>query len=154
MKNEPPRPPLDGYNMSPHMAALGARLAESDDGFARLELPFAQSLVGDVERRILHGGVLTALLDNAGGAAVSSTLAKGVAIATLDLRIDYMRPATTGEDLVAEATCFRKTRNVAFVRGVAYHRTPDDLVAAMTATFMIASNQTRELAADAPASNA
>lgn len=135
---------------NPHLDALGAVIESVRDGRARMRLPFSTTLVGDPEQDILHGGVLTALLDNAGGSATMSALPPGTVIATLDLRIDYMRPAQTGREIVAEAHCYRRTRNVAFVRGAAFHDDAEDPVATMAATFMIASNQTREGAADEP----
>jgi acyl-coenzyme A thioesterase PaaI-like protein len=60
-------------------------------------------------------------------------------IATLDLRIDYMKPATPGRDLLARAECYKVTRNVAFVRGVAYHDDPSDPIATTVATFMLST---------------
>ncbi|MEM9409356.1 MAG: PaaI family thioesterase, partial [Acidobacteriota bacterium] len=114
---------------NPHLTALGAVVESIGGGRARMRLPFSANLVGDAETDILHGGVLTALLDNVGGSATFSALPPGTVIATLDLRIDYMRPAQTGREIVAEAHCYRKTRNVAFVRGVAFHEDTDDPVA-------------------------
>lgn len=133
---------------NPHLQALGAVIEAVGEGRARMRLPFSPNLVGDPEQDILHGGVLTALLDNVGGSATMSALEPGTVIATLDLRVDYMRPAQTGREVIAEAHCYRKTRNVAFVRGAAFHDDPADPVATMAATFMIASNQTRDTAAE------
>ena len=88
------------------------------------------------------------VLDSASGAAVGGALAaaRGAGapsgwrpIATLDLRIDYMKPATPGRDLMARAQCYKLTRNVAFVRGVAYHDDPEDPIATSTATFMLSA---------------
>jgi acyl-coenzyme A thioesterase PaaI-like protein len=61
-------------------------------------------------------------------------------IATLDLRIDYMRAAEPGKDVFAKAHCFKVTKNVAFVRAVAYDDDPEDPVAAATAAFMLDSS--------------
>jgi acyl-coenzyme A thioesterase PaaI-like protein len=90
--------------------------------------------------------VITSALDSASGAAVGSALAarvEGMAgwrpIATLDLRIDYMKPAMPGKDLLARAECYKLTRNVAFVRGTAYHDDPADPIATSVATFMLSA---------------
>jgi uncharacterized protein (TIGR00369 family) len=86
---------------------LGVKLTESREGFARLEVPFREELIGDPMRPALHGGVLSALADAAGGAAVWTGLADPEArISTIDLRIDYLRP-TRLVTVVAEATVVR-----------------------------------------------
>jgi len=60
-------------------------------------------------------------------------------IATLDLRIDYLRPAEAGRDVISRATCFHMSKNVAFARAVAYHDTEDYLIASASGTFMLAT---------------
>ena len=59
-------------------------------------MPYDAKLVGNPETGVLHGGAITALLDGASGAAVFAALVDIVPIATLDLRIDYLRPAESG----------------------------------------------------------
>jgi acyl-coenzyme A thioesterase PaaI-like protein len=81
--------------------------------------------------------VVTTLLDSAGGAAVFSMLALPSSIATLDLRIDYLRPSTPAAPLYARVECYKLTRSVAFTRGTAYNHDPSDPVASMAATFML-----------------
>jgi acyl-coenzyme A thioesterase PaaI-like protein len=58
-------------------------------------------------------------------------------IATLDLRIDYLRAARPGEDLLCRARCTRVTTHVAFVQAVAHHGDPEQAIATAAATFMI-----------------
>ena len=60
-----------------------------------------------------------------------------MAIATLDLRIDYVKLGTPRRDVVIHTHCYKVTRNVAFVRGVAYHDDEDDPIASATGTFML-----------------
>jgi len=86
---------------------------------------------------VLHGGVVTTLLDSTGGAAVLSAVASPVALATLDLRIDYLRPSAPGRALFARAECYKQTKHIAFTRGVAYDSHESDPVAAMAATYML-----------------
>jgi len=134
----------------PHAAALGLRFHAATDEYVEISLPYDEKLVGDPDTGVIHGGAITALLDNAAGFAVRVPGAEGeaepVAIATLDLRIDYMGPATPGRDVIARATCFKRTRTITFVRGVAYHDSPDDPIATCTATFMTGTpNSTRPL---------
>ncbi|MBX3198639.1 MAG: hotdog fold thioesterase [Labilithrix sp.] len=86
---------------------LGVRMAAAEAGFARLEVPFRDELVGDPLRPALHGGVLSALADAAGGAAVWTGIEDERArVSTIDLRIDYLRPAKL-ELVVAEARVVR-----------------------------------------------
>lgn len=93
--------------MIPFNRYLGLKLAEAGKGFARLEVPFRDELVGDPLRPALHGGVLSALADAAGGAAVWSGIEDDRArVSTIDLRMDYLRPARLVV-VVAEATTVR-----------------------------------------------
>ena len=98
--------------------------------------PFAEHLVGDVDAQVIHGGAITTLLDNLSGMACAASLEEFRFVATLDLRIDYMKPATPGDDVLAFAECYKLTRRIAFVRGVAYHKKRDEPIANATATFM------------------
>jgi len=77
--------------------------------------------------------------------AVQLALDGARAIATLDLRIDYQKPATPGLDIKAHSVCYRTTRSIAFVRSTAYQESEDDPVATATACFMIGANRTNML---------
>jgi uncharacterized protein (TIGR00369 family) len=123
----------------PHNRALGMQLLELDRGQAIFKLPYDAKLVGNPDTGVLHGGAITALLDAASGAAVFAALTEWVPIATLDLRIDYLRVAEAGRDVTAHATCYKTTRNVAFTRAVAYHDDPDDPLASSVGTFMLST---------------
>ncbi len=116
---------------------IGMRLHRAKDSVALLSVPYDASLVGDPETGVLHGGVITALLDTACGWAVMAAPATIESTATLDLRIDYMRPATAGETVYARAECYRLTRSIAFARAVAYHADPADPVATAQGAFIL-----------------
>jgi uncharacterized protein (TIGR00369 family) len=123
----------------------GLRLDRAAPGEAWSSLPYRPIFVGDTETGVLHGGVVTAMLDESCGMAVQLALDGTRAIATLDLRIDYQKPATPGLDIKAHSFCYRVTRSIAFVRSTAYQESEDDPVATATACFMIAANRTNML---------
>jgi uncharacterized protein (TIGR00369 family) len=131
------------HQVVPHNRALGLEMVELTDGEARMRLPYSPDLVGNPDTGVLHGGAITSLMDACCGAAVFMKLPLPVPIATLDLRIDYLRPAAPGRDVLAHATCFRLTRSVAFVRGIAYHDDEADPVAAAAGAFMLATSAGR-----------
>lgn len=123
----------------PHAAALGIELTQAPqrDGRCVMRLPWRAELVGDPLREVLHGGVITTLLDTLGGACVASL---GMAVqGTLDLRIDYLRPAAPRLDLIGDAECYRVTRHIAFVRGHCHQGDASRPVAHLTATFVLPS---------------
>lgn len=122
---------------SPHAVALGFKLESVTPGAAVMRAPYSKDLVGDPETGVLHGGVVTALLDHVCGIAAFSGFGASDTPATLDLRIDYMRPAEPGRDIIAEAASLRAHGLVAFVRATAHDGDPDDPVAIAQAAFMI-----------------
>ncbi|MDX2094007.1 MAG: PaaI family thioesterase [Kofleriaceae bacterium] len=123
----------------PHNHALGIEILDMQPSEAVFRLPYDEKLVGNPDTGVVHGGVITALLDGASGAAVFAALPMPVPIATLDLRIDYLRPADAHRPILAHATCYKLTKNVAFTRAVAYHDNADDPIAHSVGTFMVST---------------
>jgi uncharacterized protein (TIGR00369 family) len=128
---------------SPQASALGLEVVSFDPALI-LKIPYKAELVGDPDTGVIAGGVVTTLLDFACGWATALALTEPTSIATLDLRIDYMRPSRPGLDIHATAYCYKLTRSVAFLRGVAYDEDAADPVAAAQAAFMLDSNAGRE----------
>ncbi len=122
----------------PFAGALGIRMIASGAGEATLAIPYDPRLIGDPDTGVIHGGVVTSLLDTCGGVAVLASPTRPLQVATLDLRIDYMRPAQPGRPLFARARCYRETRLVTFVSAVAYQTAqPDAPIATAVGAFMV-----------------
>lgn len=113
----------------PFNRLLGVRVDELKPGRARLRVPFRPELIGDPLRPALHGGVLSALLDTAGGAAVWSEVTLHDRVSTIDLRVDYLRPGRT-EELVAEAQVLRVGNRVGVTAMRVFHPSrPEEAIA-------------------------
>jgi len=121
----------------PHNHALGLHLEDIGPGEATVRLPYQDFLVGNPETGVLHGGAVTSLIDATCGTAVFLKLMRLARIATLDLRIDFLRPARPGQDVTARAECYKLTRSVAFVRALAHDGDAADSVASAQGTFII-----------------
>lgn len=94
---------------SPFHRLLGLELVRAEDGVVELRLPWRDDLGRADDSDWYHGGVLSALIDIAGDYAVASKLGRGVP--TIDLRVDYLRPARRG-DLRATARAVKVGRTV------------------------------------------
>lgn len=134
----------------PHSAAIGQEVLSVCDGEARMRQPYRVELLGDAERGLIHTAVQITLVDSAFGVAVFSALGAQESIATLDLRVDYHRPAVAGADLYALAQVERVTRQVVFVSGRVWQgEDPDKATAVARASFMRAANAQRPVAREA-----
>lgn len=123
----------------PHIGELGLEFLEVERGRCSAKLRYQRRLAGNPQNGVLHGGVVTTLLDTVGGAAAFSVASQGQSVATLDLRIDYLRAAHPTDALHGEAQCYRLTRTVAFVRGEACDLDRNRPVAHFVATFAMGS---------------
>lgn len=85
-------------------------------GRAVLSLPVRPDHIGDTRRPALHGGVVSSLIDTAGGVAAWSALGPNETVSTIDLRVDFLEPAGTSAPLRAEAELVRKGNRVCHVR--------------------------------------
>lgn len=100
----------------PFNRLLGLRGESVARGRAVIVMTPKPEHVGDARRPALHGGVLSALLDTAGGLAAWSALEPGEMVSTVDLTVDFLEPAGLGDDLRAEAELIRKGNRVCHTR--------------------------------------
>jgi len=126
-----------------HGKALGLEYRDSGPDWVELSLPWREELVGVPETGVLASGAIVSLIDTAGGASVWMKVGQFVPIVTLDLRIDYMRPAMKGETVIARCECVKLTRRIAFIRGVAHGGDPERPIAHSAGTFMLNDPQRR-----------
>ena len=120
-----------------HGRALGLDFRGCGSNWAELALPWREELVGVPETGVLASGAIVSLIDTASGTSVWVTLDRFIPIVTLDLRLDYLRPAVKGETIVARSECVKLTRRIAFVRGVAHGGDEARPIALSAATFML-----------------
>ena len=119
-----------------HCGWLGMTYSAHGEDWAELEIPWREDLLGDEERQVMATGPIISLLDMASGLAIWTKRKAFVPVATLDLRVDYLRPSRAHMPVRGRVTCYRDTRSAAFVRGVAYDEDVDDPVATMAGVFM------------------
>jgi len=127
---------------------MGIRLESLDLGGARLRIAMQDILVGNYVQGILHGGVISALLDVTGsvtayvgvlkdlvGRPVEELLDPLGKIITIDLRIDYLRPGK-GESFVATGSVLRLGKKFCVIR-TQLHNNQEQLIAVGTGTYII-----------------
>lgn len=119
-----------------HCQFLGMTVEQADANGLLLKLPYDRRIVGNPVTGVVHGGAITTLMDTCCGISTVCFLPSFEICPTLDLRIDYMRPAKPDLDIFGFAECYRVTSTVIFTRGVAYQTSRDEPIAHVVGTFM------------------
>ena len=122
---------------------LGLTVESFDPAAPKLRFAMRPELVGNPSRQILHGGVISATLDVAGGFAIMLSLAGEHEITptafpnmgTIDLRVDYLRPGR-GKYFIATARIVRKGSRIA-VTHMELHNDSGELIATGGAAYVI-----------------
>jgi len=126
---------------TPQSSALGLRPISAEAGAASMAVAWRADLVGDPQSGVIAGGVVTTLLDQTCGMAVASLAqaeSRLTGLATLDLRIDYLRGAAPGREVIAKAHCYKLTSSIGFVRAAAFEDDESNPIATAQATFALA----------------
>ena len=145
--------PGDGFN--PGLAAklmnkrghgghIGLTYHSHGPNWFELALPWREELTGMAGSGILASGPIISLMDMASGMAIWQASGSFNPVATLDLRVDYQRPARERASVRGRVECYRRTRSAAFVRGIAHDGDPDDPVAHVAGVFMTIAADPRE----------
>jgi uncharacterized protein (TIGR00369 family) len=119
-----------------HGGEIGIAYHAHGDDWVEVALPWRPELVGVPESGLLASGAIVSLIDLAAGVAIWIKRGEFKPRATLDLRIDYLRPAPKGETVLARCRCIKIARSVAFVEGAAHVGDPDNPIARAALTFM------------------
>ena len=115
---------------------LGMKLGAVRKGFAEIEIPFRDELVGDPFKPALHGGVISTLSDTVGGCAVFTVIEAGARCSTIDLRVDYLHPGKL-EALRGRAEILRVGGRVAVAKIDVFHADPSTPIAAAMGVYAI-----------------
>jgi len=132
----------------PFNKVIGLKVESTDPDAPKLRFDMRPDLIGNPRRQILHGGVISAVLDVAAGFAVYLAVNKErivdpeidhfPSIGTIDLRVDYLRPGR-GRFFLATARVVRLGNRVA----VAHMELVNDsaeLIATGGAAYMLSSS--------------
>ena len=103
---------------------IGVKVLEIEEGFVKLLFPYREEFIGDPRSKRLHGGYTATAIDLAGGvASMTFMTSPDDDVATIDMRIDYLRPGKAKE-LIAEGHVLSKRRRSIVTEMKIYH--PDD----------------------------
>ena len=107
---------------------LGVELLEIRKGYAKVKVPFREEVIGDFMRRRWHGGIIATIMDSVGGIAggTYATSPKDK-MATIDLRVDYLKPAEASA-IIVEGEIVRLGKSILVTRMKAYQEGNDELI--------------------------
>ena len=135
-------------NQMPFDRLLGVQVETLSFAETRVRIDMKDEFIGNYFRKILHGGVISSVLDLTGGLIASVELIKNIAseqpelimerltrIGTIDLRVDFLR-AGKGAFFMASGSVLRKGNKVAVIR-TEMHNDQKLLIAAGTGTYLV-----------------
>ena len=140
--------------LPPFAKFLGLQVKEAGGGHLLCSLPFKRDFVGNMALPALHGGVIASVIDHVGGFAAWTTLTDSKeTLSTIDLRIDYIKPAPC-KPLTCKGKVSYKGKTTVFVDMVVYAESSSiekesEIIALGRGTFSVRKN----ISGDAPCLN-
>lgn len=119
----------------PFNRVLGLKIDHLEAGICVIKLPFRDGLIGDSSRPAIHGGVVSATADTAGGLALWSSLGSQDRVSTIDMRVDYLRHGIA-QDLWCRAEVARVGNRVGTTSMVVFQEN-DRVIAECRAVYNI-----------------
>ena len=133
------------FSKAGHSGWLGLKYRAHGENWVELELPWREDLLADEEREVLASGPIISLMDMTSGMSIWTAAKAFTPIATLDLRVDYQRPAKPHSSVIGRVECYKITRSAAFVRGIAHDGDKADPVAHVAGVFMTIARDPRNV---------
>lgn len=128
----PTTPPVQSRIDNTFAGLIGLRFSKSANGSSICSLEVKQNLLNP--HGVLHGGVAYSLADTGMGAALYSLLEEGQSCATVEIKIAYLRPVTSGT-LACETKVIHKGRKLAFLESEV--KSGEQLIAKAMGTYSI-----------------
>jgi acyl-coenzyme A thioesterase 13 len=130
----------DLFAPSPFVQMIGARFEEWREGYVRMSLVVEEKHTNP--NGVMHGGVLTTLMDETLGAVIASVrgmdVMRAAPHATVEMNVSFLTGARPGEEIVVEGRALKVGRSVAFGEAEARRRDSDELIAKGRFTYVIA----------------
>ena len=126
----------DEHRRSPFSAHIGAKMEELREGYARLSIVLETRHTNP--SGVMHGGVITTMMDSALGAAIGALRGEEASRsphATVEMNASFLAGARPGDRIVVEGRVLRLGKTIAF--GEAEARRGDELIAKGRLTFAI-----------------
>jgi uncharacterized protein (TIGR00369 family) len=124
----------ENKHVSPFWAYLGMKEQKMENGYAEVQMNVSPDLLQ--RRGLVHGGAIATLIDGSIGSAVRTTLSEEEAgTATVELKINYLRPAK-GVYLLAKASLYHRGGTLVFGKSEVFDDA-GNLIAVGTATFIL-----------------
>ncbi|MDX1909304.1 MAG: hotdog fold thioesterase [Bacteroidia bacterium] len=127
--------------MIPVHRFLGVKVLEIRDGYCKMLFPFREEVLGNFRARRWHGGIIATALDSVGGAVASTTLTSMEdKLATIDMRVDYIR-GTSPTDLIVKGVLVRSGNRIIATDMEAWQENEQKLVATGRAMYSVFRQQ-------------